>query len=53
MTAGTVEVLGLNHLSDRDLEEWQALRNANPQLDSPYFHPAFARAVHERERPST
>jgi len=51
VTAGTVEVLGLNHLSDRDLEEWQALRNANPRLDSPYFHPAFARAVHDAGTP--
>jgi CelD/BcsL family acetyltransferase involved in cellulose biosynthesis len=46
-----VEVIGLDELADRDLEEWHTLRNGNPRLDSPYFHPAFARAVHDVATP--
>jgi len=48
---GSVEVVGLDDLADGDIDEWHALRNANPKLDSPYFHPAFARAVHEAGAP--
>ena len=51
VTSGTVEVVRLDELADGDLEQWHALRNANPRLDSPYFHPAFARAVHEVATP--
>ncbi|KAA2261180.1 GNAT family N-acetyltransferase [Solihabitans fulvus] len=33
-------------LTSRELDSWHALRAANPALDSPYFHPGFAAAVH-------
>ncbi len=32
------------------LDAWHALRAANPLLDSPYFHPGFAQAVHDSGR---
>jgi CelD/BcsL family acetyltransferase involved in cellulose biosynthesis len=32
------------------LDAWHTLRAANPLLDSPYFHPGFARAVHASGR---
>jgi CelD/BcsL family acetyltransferase involved in cellulose biosynthesis len=37
-------------LTGRELDAWHALRAANPALDSPYFHPGFARAVQESGR---
>jgi len=46
-----VEAVALDDLASRDLEDWHALRNASTRLDSPYFHPAFARAVHESGTP--
>ncbi|AWS40162.1 cellulose biosynthesis protein CelD [Streptosporangium sp. 'caverna'] len=33
-------------LSGAELDAWHALRAKNPLLDSPYFHPGFAAAVH-------
>jgi CelD/BcsL family acetyltransferase involved in cellulose biosynthesis len=33
-------------LGAEELEAWHRLRQSNPALDSPYFHPAFAGAVH-------
>jgi CelD/BcsL family acetyltransferase involved in cellulose biosynthesis len=33
-------------LTARELDAWHTLRAKNPVLDSPYFHPAFAAAVH-------
>jgi CelD/BcsL family acetyltransferase involved in cellulose biosynthesis len=48
---GTVTVVALDALDDDDLEAWHRLRSANPALDSPYFHPEFARAVHESGTP--
>ena len=44
-------VVALDRLGDDDVEAWHRLRSANPLLDSPYFHPAFARAVHESGTP--
>ncbi|WP_246080534.1 GNAT family N-acetyltransferase [Nonomuraea mesophila] len=38
-------------LSAEDLDAWHTLRTANPALDSPYFHPGFAAAVHAGGRP--
>jgi CelD/BcsL family acetyltransferase involved in cellulose biosynthesis len=29
-----------------EIDAWHRLRDSNPALDSPYFHPAFAGAVH-------
>jgi CelD/BcsL family acetyltransferase involved in cellulose biosynthesis len=50
-TTGTVEVVALDALEDVDLAAWFSLRNSNRALDSPYFHPEFARAVHESGTP--
>lgn len=36
----------LDALTAPELAAWHRLRDANPQLDSPYFHPGFAAAVH-------
>jgi CelD/BcsL family acetyltransferase involved in cellulose biosynthesis len=33
-------------LTASEHDAWHHLRDANPQLDSPYFHPDFAAAVH-------
>jgi CelD/BcsL family acetyltransferase involved in cellulose biosynthesis len=33
-------------LTSRELDAWHSLRSANPAVDSPYFHPGFAEAVH-------
>jgi CelD/BcsL family acetyltransferase involved in cellulose biosynthesis len=33
-------------LTAADLDAWHRLRATNPALDSPYFHPGFAAAVH-------
>jgi len=38
-------------LGGEELEAWHRLRAANPMLDSPYFHPGFAAAVHATGRP--
>lgn len=37
-------------LTGAELDAWHRLRTANPQLDSPYFHPGFAAAVHRSGR---
>jgi CelD/BcsL family acetyltransferase involved in cellulose biosynthesis len=39
-----------DRLTGRELEYWHTLRAENPNLDSPYFDPGFARAVHESGR---
>lgn len=33
-------------LTAQELDAWHRLRDGNPQLDNPYFHPGFAAAVH-------
>ena len=33
-------------LGAAELGKWQQVRAADPALDSPFFHPAFAGAVH-------
>jgi CelD/BcsL family acetyltransferase involved in cellulose biosynthesis len=43
-------VVRFDQLSTRDLDAWHELRAANPALDSPYFHPGFAAAVHASGR---
>jgi CelD/BcsL family acetyltransferase involved in cellulose biosynthesis len=48
---GTADIVTLDALPESDLEAWHSLRNANAQLDSPYFHPEFSRAVHESGTP--
>lgn len=44
MTA--LRLTGFGDLGEADLDAWHELRNADPALDSPYFHPGFAAAVH-------
>jgi CelD/BcsL family acetyltransferase involved in cellulose biosynthesis len=41
-----LEVVSFDRLAPADLACWQRLRGANAALDSPYFHPGFAAAVH-------
>ncbi len=48
---GTTEILPFGELATADLEAWHVLRNGNAQLDSPYFHPEFARAVDDSGKP--
>jgi CelD/BcsL family acetyltransferase involved in cellulose biosynthesis len=43
-------VVGFDQLSTRERDAWHRLRAANPLLDSPYFHPGFAEAVHATGR---
>ncbi|MBX6382561.1 MAG: GNAT family N-acetyltransferase [Microbispora sp.] len=38
-------------LGGEEIDAWHRLRAANPLLDSPYFHPGFAEAVHASGRP--
>jgi CelD/BcsL family acetyltransferase involved in cellulose biosynthesis len=33
-------------LTGEELDAWHLMRTSNPVLDSPYFHPGFAEAVH-------
>jgi len=47
----TVRTVPFDALTPEELEAWHRLRAANPALDSPYFHPGFAAAVHASGRP--
>lgn len=49
-TVGTVRTVGFDALTAEELDAWHLLRAANPLLDSPYFHPGFAAAVHASGR---
>ncbi|MFI7449292.1 GNAT family N-acetyltransferase [Nonomuraea sp. NPDC049714] len=49
--AGGMRIVSFGDLGGAELDAWHALRAANPALDSPYFHPGFAAAVHAAERP--
>lgn len=42
--------LAFDALGQRELDAWRRLRTSNPALDSPYFHPGFAAAVHASGR---
>ncbi|HTI25177.1 MAG TPA: GNAT family N-acetyltransferase [Kutzneria sp.] len=42
--------LTFDALGPRELEAWHRFRAGNPALDSPYFHPGFAAAVHASGR---
>ena len=42
--------LTFDALGVRELDAWHGLRAGNPALDSPYFHPGFAAAVHASGR---
>jgi CelD/BcsL family acetyltransferase involved in cellulose biosynthesis len=47
----TVRSVPFDALGGDELEAWHRLQAANPALDSPYFHPGFAAAVHAGGRP--
>ncbi len=38
-------------LTGEEIDAWHVLRAGNPALDSPYFHPGFAAAVHASGKP--
>jgi CelD/BcsL family acetyltransferase involved in cellulose biosynthesis len=42
-----LQLVPAGDLTDQERARWRALRAGNPQLDSPYFDPAFASAVLE------
>jgi CelD/BcsL family acetyltransferase involved in cellulose biosynthesis len=44
--AGSARTVRFDMLSGDLLAAWHDLRDGNPALDSPYFHPGFAAAVH-------
>jgi CelD/BcsL family acetyltransferase involved in cellulose biosynthesis len=46
-----VATIALSDLDARSRDAWFSLRDANPHLDSPFFHPSFAAAVHASGRP--
>lgn len=39
-------LIDFSALSAAELAKWQQIRDMDPALDSPFFHPAFAGAVH-------
>jgi CelD/BcsL family acetyltransferase involved in cellulose biosynthesis len=45
-----LQIVDFDALTPRELDAWHTLRLANPALDSPYFHPGFASAVHASGR---
>jgi CelD/BcsL family acetyltransferase involved in cellulose biosynthesis len=47
----SVRLMPFDALGAEELDAWHGLRAANPALDSPYFHPGFAAAVHASGRP--
>ena len=46
-----MRIVPFDALGAEELDAWHRLRAANPALDSPYFHPGFAAAVHASGRP--
>jgi CelD/BcsL family acetyltransferase involved in cellulose biosynthesis len=44
-------LVSFDALTGEEIGAWHTLRAANPALDSPYFHPGFAAAVHASGRP--
>src|SRR5262249_11802502 len=42
----SVQFVAFDDLGSAELDAWHRLRAANPLLDSAYFHPGFAAAVH-------
>ncbi|WP_250212653.1 GNAT family N-acetyltransferase [Acrocarpospora catenulata] len=49
----TTTIMAFDRLGAAELDAWHALRAKNPLLDSPYFHPGFAAAVHATGPPVT
>jgi CelD/BcsL family acetyltransferase involved in cellulose biosynthesis len=50
MSRTALQAVGFDELSTAQLDAWHKLRAVNPALDSPYFHPGFAAAVHASGR---
>ena len=50
-TTSSLRTTAFDALTGAELDAWHRLRAANPALDSPYFHPGFAAAVHASGRP--
>jgi CelD/BcsL family acetyltransferase involved in cellulose biosynthesis len=50
VTPATLRTVAYDALTTEELDAWHRLRAANPELDSPYFHPGFAAAVHASGR---
>ncbi|MER6943913.1 GNAT family N-acetyltransferase [Nonomuraea sp. NPDC000554] len=48
-----MRLVPFDELGTAELDAWHTLRAKNPQLDSPYFHPSFAEAVHACGTPVT
>jgi CelD/BcsL family acetyltransferase involved in cellulose biosynthesis len=48
---GGARLVSFDALTGEEIDAWHALRASNPALDSPYFHPGFAAAVHASGRP--
>ena len=46
----TASAVAFDALGGEEIDAWHRLRAANPALDSPYFHPGFAGAVHATGR---
>jgi len=46
----TMRLTSFDALGEEELDAWHRLREGNPLLDSPYFHPGFAQAVHASGR---
>ena len=44
-------LVSFDALTGEEINAWHALRTGNTALDSPYFHPGFAAAVHASGRP--
>jgi CelD/BcsL family acetyltransferase involved in cellulose biosynthesis len=42
----STRIVPLDDLGSAERDAWLRLRATNPSLDSPYFHPGFAEAVH-------
>ena len=49
--AARARLVSFDALTDEEIDAWHGLRAANTALDSPYFHPGFAAAVHASGRP--
>jgi CelD/BcsL family acetyltransferase involved in cellulose biosynthesis len=47
VSAAVTRSYPLGALPSRALDTWHTLHRHNPVLDSPYFHPSFARVVHD------
>lgn len=47
--SATVKTIAFDALSDADIARWNALRDQNPGLESPYHHPDYHALVHKHQ----